>query len=143
MANTLVLFQKMIESNTKETLDKIEPKLIKHRMMATTLPTDLLYRATIINTALIPVYNHALMALPASTHRRALLRNTVLPLDQASGWPDKAKEETIRCFQQNLIQRIYRQKRELTLHQPSIHTSWPSQQGKQTHIGGPCTEVGT
>ncbi len=90
----MVLFQKMIESNTKETLDKIEPKLIKHRMMATTLPTDVLHRATLINNALIPVYNHVFMALPASTHRRALLRNTVLPPDQASGWPDKAKEET-------------------------------------------------
>ncbi len=43
---------------------KTEAKHIKRRILATTPPTDLLHRALLINSALIPIYNHIFMALP-------------------------------------------------------------------------------
>jgi hypothetical protein len=42
------------------TMARIEPKLIKCRILATTPPTNKLHRATLVTTALIPVYNHVL-----------------------------------------------------------------------------------
>jgi len=39
-------------------------KAIKRRILATTPPTDLLYRALLVNTVFTPIYNHILMALP-------------------------------------------------------------------------------
>ena len=48
----------------QETFRQIEPKAIKRRILATTPPTDLLHRSRLINTAVIPIYNHVLMALP-------------------------------------------------------------------------------
>jgi hypothetical protein len=49
-----------------ETLSKIDLKATKRRILATAPPTDVLHRATLINSALIPLYNHVLMALPAT-----------------------------------------------------------------------------
>jgi hypothetical protein len=42
----------------------LEAKRIKRRIFATTPPTDLLHRALLINSALIPIYNHIFMAHP-------------------------------------------------------------------------------
>ena len=53
-----------IEQTVETTLEKTNLKSIKRRIMATTPPTDILHRATLINTALTPIYNHICMALP-------------------------------------------------------------------------------
>jgi hypothetical protein len=55
---------KIIESTMECTMRNTEPKRIKSRILGTTSPTDLLHRALLINTALIPIYNHIFMALP-------------------------------------------------------------------------------
>ncbi len=55
---------KTIERTIEETMRNTEAKRIKRRILATTPPTDLLHRAFLINTALIPIYNHIFMALP-------------------------------------------------------------------------------
>ncbi len=52
-----------IETTISETLSKIDLKTTKRRILATAPPTDILHRATLINSALTPLYNHALMAL--------------------------------------------------------------------------------
>jgi hypothetical protein len=57
---------KTIEDTMRETLQKIDLKAIKQRILATSPPTDTLHRATLINSALVPLYNHVLMALPAT-----------------------------------------------------------------------------
>jgi Na+/phosphate symporter len=54
---------KTIGSTIQETLANIEPKLVKRRILAITLPTDLLHRATLIITAFLPVYSHVFMTL--------------------------------------------------------------------------------
>jgi hypothetical protein len=48
-----------------ETLSKIDLKATKGRILATAPPTDILLRATLINSALTPLYNHVLMAILA------------------------------------------------------------------------------
>jgi hypothetical protein len=69
---------KAIEDTMQETLQKIDLKAIKRRTLVTSPPTDTLHRATLINSALVPLYNHVLMALPAtetdldSLHREIL-----------------------------------------------------------------------
>jgi hypothetical protein len=55
---------KTISSTVTMTMAQIDPKAIKQRILATTAPTDTLHRATLVTTALIPVYNHIFMALP-------------------------------------------------------------------------------
>jgi hypothetical protein len=54
-----------MRSTISETLAKIDLKAAKRRILATAPPTDVLHRATLINSALIPLYNHVLMVLPA------------------------------------------------------------------------------
>jgi hypothetical protein len=54
-----------MQTTLSETLNKIDLKAAKRRILATAPPTDILHRATLINSALIPLYNHVLMALPA------------------------------------------------------------------------------
>jgi hypothetical protein len=53
-----------IEETVENTLNKIDLKAAKRRIMATAPPTDMLHRATLINRALTPIYNHVFMALP-------------------------------------------------------------------------------
>jgi hypothetical protein len=57
---------KTMEDTMRETLQKIDLKAIKRRILATSPPTDTLHRATLINSALVPLYNHVLMALSAT-----------------------------------------------------------------------------
>jgi hypothetical protein len=54
---------KSIESTLETTTGNTEPKRIKKRILGTTPPIDLLYRALLINTALITIYNHIFVAL--------------------------------------------------------------------------------
>jgi hypothetical protein len=57
---------KTMESTMRETLQKIDIKSLKRRILATTPPNDTLHRVTLINSALFPLYNHVLIALPAT-----------------------------------------------------------------------------
>ncbi len=55
-----------IQNTIKETINRIDLKATKRRILATAPPTDILHRATLINSALTPLYNHVLMALPVT-----------------------------------------------------------------------------
>jgi hypothetical protein len=55
---------KTISTTVLTTMTQIEPKTIKRRILASTPPTDVLHRAALVTTALIPIYNHVFMALP-------------------------------------------------------------------------------
>jgi hypothetical protein len=57
---------KTMEDTIQGTLQKIDVKAIKRRILATSPPTDTLHRATLINSALVPLYNHVFMALPTT-----------------------------------------------------------------------------
>jgi hypothetical protein len=70
--------RKTIDSTVEVTLTKIESKLNKHRILATTPPMDVLHRATLINTALVPVYNHVCMALLVESQHKELLFSEIL-----------------------------------------------------------------
>ena len=48
---------KTMEVTIEATLNKIQPKAIRRRILATTPPTDLLHRSRQINQALTPIYN--------------------------------------------------------------------------------------
>jgi hypothetical protein len=73
---------KDIENTMECTMRNTEPKRIKRRILGTTPPTDLLHRALLINTALIPIYNHIFMALPASrNNEKTTSRGARLSLD--------------------------------------------------------------
>jgi hypothetical protein len=67
-----------IERTVTETMIKIDPKALKRRILATTPPTDLLHRALLIKTALIPIYNHVFMSLPTFKEQSDLLHKEVL-----------------------------------------------------------------
>jgi hypothetical protein len=111
----------------------IEPNVIKRRLLATTPPTDILHKATLINVALVLVYNHDVMALPVAPQHTAELHKEVLsflrtrqvdgqtkqkrrlvakkPLSaglEMGGLGIPHPDKTIRGFQQNLIQKIYK-----------------------------------
>jgi hypothetical protein len=49
-----------------ETVNKIDLKTTRRRILATAPPTDILHRATLINSTLTPLYNHVFMALPVT-----------------------------------------------------------------------------
>jgi hypothetical protein len=57
---------KTIEDTVHGTLQKIDVKAARRRILATSPPTDTLHRATLINSALIPLYNHVFMVLPTT-----------------------------------------------------------------------------
>jgi hypothetical protein len=63
---TWVKLGKTIEHTLTVTLQKIDTKPIKWRILAMTLPMDILHRATLINSAMISLYNHVLMAHPTT-----------------------------------------------------------------------------
>jgi hypothetical protein len=67
-----------MDSTVEVTMAAIEPKLVKRRILATTPPTDVLHRATLVTTALIPVYNHVFMALPVEPRHTELLFSEIL-----------------------------------------------------------------
>jgi hypothetical protein len=54
---------KSIEDTMEATMRNTEPKRIKRRILGTTPQMDILHSTLLINTALIPIYNHIFMAL--------------------------------------------------------------------------------
>jgi hypothetical protein len=69
---------KTIEETVRETIQKIDMKAVKRRILATTPPTDILHRATLINAAMVPMYNHVLMALPVAEEDLNTLHKEIL-----------------------------------------------------------------
>jgi len=122
---------KSLDDTVEETIRQIQPKAIMKRILATTPPTDILHRATLINAAFLPIYNHVFMAVPVSTeHSEALFKEvtkflwtrqqegqtvnkrTRVSKDRVSadiemgGLKIAHPKELVKGFQQNLIQRI-------------------------------------
>jgi hypothetical protein len=64
MRHLCIELAKTIEDTVRETMQKVDLKAVKRRILATTPPTDNLHRATLINSAMVPLYNHVLMTLP-------------------------------------------------------------------------------
>jgi hypothetical protein len=69
---------KTIESTIRGTLQKIDLKSTRRRILASTPPTDTLHRATLINSALVPLYNHVYMALPVTEEDSDTLHKEIL-----------------------------------------------------------------
>jgi hypothetical protein len=83
---------KTTESTVKVPSTHIESKLVKRRILPTTPPTDVLHRATLINTALVPVYIQPCFhgtASQASAYRTVVPLKSLISLDQASEWSEK------------------------------------------------------
>jgi hypothetical protein len=81
-----------MESTMRETLQKIDLKSLKIRILATTPATDTLHRATLINSALVPLYNHVLLALPATEQELQPLDKEILSFV----WTRTADSETVQ-----------------------------------------------
>jgi exonuclease III len=122
---------KTLTSTIEETMTQISPKTIKRRILATTPPTDILHRATLIKTALLPIYNHVFMAIPVnSNHCETLFKEIIKFLWtkqkdgqtlqkrirvskhrvsaslQMGGLDIPHPEDLVKGFQLNIIQRI-------------------------------------
>jgi hypothetical protein len=69
---------KSIEEMIAATMKNTETKGILRRILGATPPTDLLQRALLINTALIPIYNYIFMALPTQTESMKALHQEIL-----------------------------------------------------------------
>ncbi len=59
-------------------MQKIDLKAVKRRILATTPPTDTLHRATLVNAAMVPLYNHAFMALPIAEEETEAIHKEIL-----------------------------------------------------------------
>jgi hypothetical protein len=127
---------------------QIEPKTIKRRILATTPPTDVLHRATLVTTVLVPINNHVFMALPVeplhtenlfseilrflwtkqedgrtAQKRRPVAKKRISAGLDMGGLGIQHLDETIQGFRQNLIQKIFRQYRlHPAAHLPAILT---------------------
>jgi hypothetical protein len=124
------------DSRVEANMASIEPKLVKRRILATTPPTDVLHRATLVTTALIPVYNHVFMALPVEPRHTEPLFSEILRFlwtKQVDGHPKQKRrlvakkrisaglemgglgiqhpDENIQGFQLNFLQKIHKQGR--------------------------------
>jgi len=64
-----VILGKTVDESVNSTLNKINPKMIKKRIMATTPPTSMLHKTILINVAIQPIYNHVFMAMPIQADR--------------------------------------------------------------------------
>jgi hypothetical protein len=127
---------KTISSMVINTMAKIEPKAVKRRILATTPPTDMLHRSTLVTTALIPVYNHVIMALPVESQhtespfseilrflwtkqvdgqtkqkRRLVAKTRIAAGLEMGGLGIPHPDEIIQGFRQNLLQKISKQAR--------------------------------
>jgi hypothetical protein len=92
---------------------------------------DILHRAMLINMALIPIYNHVLMALPVGkpyidelqkeilkflwtrqhegqTKQRLVAKTRLVAGLEMGGLGIQSIENTVQGFQQNLVQKIYK-----------------------------------
>jgi len=123
---------KNITSTLTETMAQINPKAIKRRILATTPPTDILHRSTLIKAAFTPIYNHVFMAIPVQEDQCESLHKEVVKFlwtVQREGEEVQKRirvsrkrigadfamgglmiphpKEIVTGFQQNLIQRIF------------------------------------
>ena len=62
-----IQLSKDIITTAKLTMAAANLKATKRRIMATTRPTDMLHRSTLINVAFLPIYNHIFMSIPIPT----------------------------------------------------------------------------
>ena len=124
---------KTMQLTVQRTMEHIEPKTIKRRILATTPPTDLLHRCTLINRALVPIYNHVFMTLPMSMEnaneisteiysflwtkqeagitkqkRRLVAKDRISAGCEMGGLSVNTPAQMMDGMQQNLIQKIYR-----------------------------------
>jgi hypothetical protein len=131
-----ILLGKTMDSTVEVTMANIEPKLLKRRILATTPPTDVLHRATLVTTALIPVYNHVFMALPVEPKhteplfseilrflwtkqvdghtkqkRRLVAKQKISAGLEMGGLGIQHPDEIIQGFQLNLLRKIHKQGR--------------------------------
>jgi hypothetical protein len=122
-----------IDDTMRETLQKIDLKAIKLRILATSPLTDTLHRATLINSALVPLCHHVLMALPATEKdldplyrevlgflwtrtsdavtiqkRRLVAAKQLSASFDKGGLPIQHPMETAAGLQLNLIQKCYK-----------------------------------
>ena len=122
-----------MEETIKATIAHINPKAIKRRIMATTPPTDLLHRATLINRALIPIYNHVFMSLPITNQittdlctditsflwtkqregqtvakRRLVAKNRISASFGMGGLQIPDPQTTVEGLQINLLQKLFK-----------------------------------
>jgi len=58
-----IVLAETIEETVTQTMQKIEPKAIKRRIMATAHPTNMLHKSILLKIAVQPILNHAFMAL--------------------------------------------------------------------------------
>jgi hypothetical protein len=68
---------KSIEDTMEATMRNTEPKRIKRKILGTTPPTNILHRALLINTALVPIYNH-IFTLPVRKETMKSLHKKIL-----------------------------------------------------------------
>ena len=122
-----------MEETIKATIAHINPKAIKRRIMATTPPTDLVHRATLINRALIPIYNHVFMSLPITNQittdlctditsflwtkqregqtvakRRLVAKNRISASFGMGGLQIPDPQTTVEGLQINLLQKLFK-----------------------------------
>lgn len=136
-----------IDLTLQHTVASIKPKNIKKRILATTPPTDMLHRALLIKSAIIPLYNHIFMALPyfnanvkaifdeilsflwtrqvdgqTKTKRRQVSKQRIFASFSVGGLQIPDPEHTIQGFQMNFLQKAFnRQHSELTVIPKIIH----------------------
>jgi len=126
-----IILGKTMDESIERTLDKIDPKLVKKRVLATTPPTSMLHRAILLNVAVQPIYNHVFMAMPVHKERiqhifdeifsllwtrrkdgitifkrKVVARDRIFAGYEVGGLDIRSPTTTIKGFQQNLIQKI-------------------------------------
>jgi len=126
-----IILGKTVENSIERTLDKIDPKLVKKRIQATTPPTSMLHRAILINVAIQPIYNHVFMAMPVQQERiqhifdeifsllwtrrkdgitifkrKVVSKSRIFAGYEVGGLDIRSPTNTIKGFQQNLIQKM-------------------------------------
>jgi len=126
-----IILAKTIEETVTQTIQKIEPKAIKRRIMATAHPANMLHKSILLNIAVQPIFNHAFMALPifddtvknlfeeiykflwtsqkdsVTIYKRKLVSRQRIYADYNMGGLNVADpKQTIEGLQQNLLQKL-------------------------------------
>ncbi len=87
-----IILTPTMEGTIQRTLEAIDVKAIKRRINATTPPTDILHRATLLSTAFTPLYTHVFMALPVEKEQLDALRGEQLSVL----WTEQKEGQTVR-----------------------------------------------
>ena len=128
-----ITLAKTMSETVEATIQSINEKAIQRRILATTPPTDMLHRATLVKIAYIPLYNHIFMALPINKNqadsiqqgiqtfmwtkqkegvrlqkRRMVSKQRINASHEMGGLEIPLVEHTISGLHCNLIQRIYK-----------------------------------